>query len=126
MCVCVCVCWFIFVVYKCHSDHCVIEIKKKKVFTETCTFTSKNFILEQNTVIWVFFACKSFPGINIPSPKNFLQSRVIVKIKYTKIKHTKLLLQCQMRDVMELEEFRVDVCVRGYHMYKDIWYAAKY
>ena len=25
--------------------------------------------------------------------------------------------------MMELEEFRVDVCVRGYHIYKDIWYA---
>ena len=24
---------------------------------------------------------------------------------------------------MELEEFRVDVCVRGQHIYKDIWYA---
>ena len=24
---------------------------------------------------------------------------------------------------MELEEFRVDVCVRGQHNYKDIWYA---
>ena len=23
----------------------------------------------------------------------------------------------------ELEEFRVDVCVRGQHIYKDIWYA---
>ena len=24
---------------------------------------------------------------------------------------------------MELEKFRVDVCVRGQHIYKDIWYA---
>ena len=24
---------------------------------------------------------------------------------------------------IELEEFRVDVCVRGQHIYKDIWYA---
>ena len=24
---------------------------------------------------------------------------------------------------MELEEFSVDVCVRGQHIYKDIWYA---
>ena len=24
---------------------------------------------------------------------------------------------------MELEEFRVDVCVRGQYIYKDIWYA---
>ena len=24
---------------------------------------------------------------------------------------------------MELEEFRVDVCVRGQRIYKDIWYA---
>ena len=24
---------------------------------------------------------------------------------------------------MELEEFRVDICVRGQHIYKDIWYA---
>ena len=24
---------------------------------------------------------------------------------------------------MELEEFRVDVCVHGQHIYKDIWYA---
>ena len=24
---------------------------------------------------------------------------------------------------MELEEFKVDVCVRGYHIYKDIWSA---
>ena len=23
---------------------------------------------------------------------------------------------------MELEEFRVDIYVRGYHIYKDIWY----
>ena len=34
-----------------------------------------------------------------------------------------MLLQQQVHDVMELEEFRVDVCVRGYHIYKDIWYA---
>ena len=25
--------------------------------------------------------------------------------------------------LMELEEFRIDVCVRGQHIYKDIWYA---
>ena len=24
---------------------------------------------------------------------------------------------------MELEKFRVDICVRGQHIYKDIWYA---
>ena len=24
---------------------------------------------------------------------------------------------------MELEEFRIDICVRGQHIYKDIWYA---
>ena len=24
---------------------------------------------------------------------------------------------------MEVEELRVDVCVRGQHIYKDIWYA---
>ena len=64
---------------------------------------------------------QKFSRNKYPLPKKFLQSCVIMKIKYTKI-----LLQCQMRDVMELEEFRVDVCVRGYHMYKDIWYAAKY
>ena len=34
----------------------------------------------------------------------------------------KILLQRQVHDVMELEEFRVDVCVCGYHIYKDIWY----
>ena len=22
-----------------------------------------------------------------------------------------------------LEEFRIDICVRGYHIYKDVWYA---
>ena len=25
--------------------------------------------------------------------------------------------------MMKLKEFRVDVCVGGYHIYKDIWYA---
>ena len=48
---------------------------------------------------------------------------MIEKIKCTKIKRTKILLQHQARDMMELEEFRVDVCVRGQHIYKDIWYA---
>ena len=45
---------------------------------------------------------------------------MIAKIKCTKIKRTKTLLQCRVRDVMELEEFRVDVCVHGQHIYKDI------
>ena len=40
-----------------------------------------------------------------------------------KIKRTKILLRRRARDLMELEEFRVDVCVRGQHIYKDIWYA---
>ena len=37
-----------------------------------------------------------------------------------KIKRTKILLRRRARDLME---FRVDVCVRGQHIYKDIWYA---
>ena len=48
---------------------------------------------------------------------------MIVKIRHTKIKRMKTLLRCQARDMMKLEEFRVDVCVRDYHIYKDIWYA---
>ena len=40
-----------------------------------------------------------------------------------KIKRTKILLRHQVRDVMELEEFRVDICVHGQHIYKDSWYA---
>ena len=48
---------------------------------------------------------------------------MIAKIKRTKIKRTKILLRRRARDLMELEEFRVDVCVRGQHIYKDIWYA---
>ena len=35
----------------------------------------------------------------------------------------KILLRCRACDVMELGEFRVDVCVCGQHIYKDIWYA---
>ena len=46
-----------------------------------------------------------------------------MKIKRTKIKCTKIFLRHQARDLMELEEFRVDVCVHGQHIYKDIWYA---
>ena len=64
----------------------------------------------------------NFPGINIQG-KKFSQSRVIAKIKRTKIKRTKILLPRRARDLMELEEFRVDVCVRGQYIYKDIWYA---
>ena len=45
---------------------------------------------------------------------------MIAKIKLTKIKRTKILLRHRARDLME---FRVDVCVRGQHIYKDIWYA---
>ena len=45
---------------------------------------------------------------------------MIAKIKRTKIKRTKILLRRRARDLME---FRVDVCVRGQHIYKDIWYA---
>ena len=48
---------------------------------------------------------------------------MIVKIKCTKIKRTKLLLHRRARDVIELEKFRADVCVRGYHIYEGIWYA---
>ena len=48
---------------------------------------------------------------------------MIAKIKRTKIKRTKILLRRRACDLMELEEFRVDVCVRGQHIYKDIWYA---
>ena len=48
---------------------------------------------------------------------------MIVKIKRTKIKRTKILLRRQARDLVELEEFSVDVCVRSQYIYKDIWYA---
>ena len=48
---------------------------------------------------------------------------MIAKIKRTKIKQMKILLRRRARDLMELEEFRVDICVRGQHIYKDIWYA---
>ena len=40
-----------------------------------------------------------------------------------KIKRMKILLRRQAHDLMELEESRVDVCVRGQHIYQDIWYA---
>ena len=66
--------------------------------------------------------CTNFPKINIQS-KKLSQSHVIVKIRCMKIKRTKTLLRCQAHDMMKPEEFRVDVCVRGYHIYKDIWYA---
>ena len=66
--------------------------------------------------------CINFPGINIQG-KKFSRSHVIAKIKHTKIKWMKILLRRQVRDLMELEEFRVDVCVHGQHIYKDIWYA---
>ena len=33
------------------------------------------------------------------------------------------MLRRRARDLMELEEIRVDVCVRGQHIYKDIWHA---
>ena len=75
-----------------------------------------------HTIVWVFFACTNFPGINIQA-KKFLRSHAIAKIKRTKIKQTKILLRRRACDVMELEKFRVDVCVRGQHIYKDIWYA---
>ena len=48
---------------------------------------------------------------------------MIAKIKRTKIKRAKILLRRRARDVMELGEFIVDVCVRGQHIYNDIWYA---
>ena len=35
----------------------------------------------------------------------------------------KILLRCRACDVMELEEFRVDIRVCGQHIYKDIWHA---
>ena len=57
------------------------------------------YSLYQATVVWVFFACTNFPGINIQG-KKFSRSRVIAKIKRTKI-----LLQRRARDVMELEKF---------------------
>ena len=54
-------------------------------------------------------------------------SRVIAKFKRTKIKRTKILLRRRVRDVIKRDGaggvFRVDVCVRGQHIYKDIWYA---
>ena len=40
-----------------------------------------------------------------------------------RIKRTKRLHRRRVRDMMELEEFRVDVCVHYQHIYKDIWYA---
>ena len=48
---------------------------------------------------------------------------MITKIKHTKIKWTKILLGHRAHDVMELEEFRVDIYVHGYHIYKATWYA---
>ena len=48
---------------------------------------------------------------------------MIAKITRTKSKRAKILLRHRARDLMELEEFRVDVCVRGQHIYEDIWYA---
>ena len=48
---------------------------------------------------------------------------MIAKIKRTKIKRTKILLQRRVCDVMEMEEFRIEFCVHGYHIYEDIWYA---
>ena len=45
---------------------------------------------------------------------------MITKIKLNRQKHY---FDIQARDMMKLEEFRVDVCIRGYHIYKDIWYA---
>ena len=54
------------------------------------------------------FACTIFLGNNIQG-KKMLQSRVITKIKHMKIKWTKILLGRRARDVMELEEFRVDI-----------------
>ena len=45
---------------------------------------------------------------------------MIAKIKRTKIKRTKILLRRRACDLMELEELKVDVCVRGQHIYKDI------
>ena len=62
----------------------------------------------KTTVVCVYFACTNFPGINIQG-KNFSRSRMIAKIKRTKIKRTKILLRRRARDLMELEEFRVDV-----------------
>ena len=79
-----------------------------------CAFLLLTWWLE---IVWVFFACTNFPGIN-DQGKKFSQSPVIVKIKCTKIK-----LRHQVHDMMELEEFRIDVCVCGQHIYKDIWYA---
>ena len=66
-----------------------------------------------HTIVWVFFTCTNFPGINIQGNKQFSWSHVIAKIKRTKI-----LLRCRARDLME---FRVDVYVRGQHIYQDIW-----
>ena len=48
---------------------------------------------------------------------------MIAKIKHTQIKRMKILLWRPACDLMEQEEIRVDVCVRGQHVYKDIWYA---
>ena len=77
-------------------------------------------ICKQTTVVWVFFVCTNFPEINIQR-KKFSRSLVIAKIKRTKIKRTKILLRRWAHDLVELEG--VDVCVRGQHIYKDIWYA---
>ena len=74
-------------------------------------------VLTSHTVVGVFFVCTNFPGINIQG-KKFSWSHMI-----SKTKRTKILLRRQACDVMELEEFRVDVCVHGQHIYKDIWYA---
>ena len=52
--------------------------------------------------------CINFPRIN--KGKKNLRSRVIVKMKRAKIKWMKILLQRQALDMMELEEFRVDIC----------------
>ena len=74
------------------------------------------------TVVWVFFVCTNFSGINIQG-KIFSRSRVITKIKRTKIKWRKYYFDVERLTWMELEEFRVVVRVRGQHIYKDIWYA---
>ena len=46
---------------------------------------------------------------------------MIAKIKRTKIKRMKILLRRRARDLMELEELRVDVCVHGQHIYTKIF-----
>ena len=48
---------------------------------------------------------------------------MVAKIKHMKIKRMKILLRRRVHDLMDLEEFRVAICVRGQHIYKDIWYA---